>query len=152
ECRIYAEDPASGFLPSPGVITALSSPQGPGVRDDSGAYAGAEVPSHYDPLVSKLSVWGADRAMAIARMKRALGEYRIQGIRTNLAFHERVLAHPDFVEGRYDTGFIGAHLEQLIAPSFDGAAGGDGKALAAALAVAAARAAAVPKASGELDA
>jgi acetyl-CoA carboxylase biotin carboxylase subunit len=154
ECRIYAEDPASGFLPSPGVITALSCPQGPGVRDDSGAYAGAEVPSHYDPLVSKLSVWAPDRATAIARMKRALGEYRIQGIRTNLAFHERVLAHPEFAAGRYDTGFIGTHLEQLVAPSWDGASadGAHANALAAALAVAAARAATAPEASRELDA
>jgi acetyl-CoA carboxylase biotin carboxylase subunit len=142
ECRVYAEDPEVGFLPSPGVITALSCPQGPGVRDDSGAYAGAEVPSHYDPLISKLSVWGADRDQAIARMKRALGEYRIQGIRTNLAFHERVLAHPDFAAGHYDTSFVGAHLNELAAPSFEGGSTApdlDTRALAAALAVVAAR-------------
>jgi acetyl-CoA carboxylase biotin carboxylase subunit len=142
ECRIYAEDPSSGFLPSPGTITALTSPQGPGVRDDSSAYPGCEVSSYYDPLISKLSVWGADRPAAIARMRRALGEYRIQGIRTNLGFHEQVLAHPDFVAGRYDTGFIAANEEKLVGRSADAKEGTDRRdhaVLAAALAIAAAR-------------
>ena len=153
ECRIYAEDPAAGYLPSPGTITGLTSPQGPGVRDDSSAYVGAEVPSHYDPLISKLSVWGSDRAMALGRMRRALSEYRIQGIRTNLEFHERVLSHPDFVAGRYDTSFLEVHRE-----AFTGAEGPpdrlskeDATAVAAALAIAAARSSARPPSSRELD-
>src|SRR5687768_15237585 len=84
ECRVYAEDPAQGFLPSPGRIVVLRVPSGPGIRDDSGVYAGAEVSSHYDPLVSKLVAWGADRAQALGRLERALGEYTVQGIRTTL--------------------------------------------------------------------
>ena len=136
ECRIYAEDPASGFLPSPGPVTQLSVPSGPFVRDDGGYYAGAEVSGHYDPLVSKLSVWGRDRAEALARMVRALGEYRLGGVRNNLGFLEAVLAHPDFAAGRYHTGFIGDHREALFeAPSFEP---GAEDALAAAIAVAAA--------------
>jgi acetyl-CoA carboxylase biotin carboxylase subunit len=152
ECRIYAEDPASGFLPSPGTISGWSSAQGPGVRDDTCAYAGAEVPSHYDPLVSKLSVWAPNRDMALARMRRALGEYRIQGIRTNLGFHERALAHPDFVAGQYDTSFVEAHRDALIASdSANTATDGEAKRLAAALAVVAARAAAQSSDGRELE-
>ncbi|HEY3592498.1 MAG TPA: hypothetical protein VGL13_01440, partial [Polyangiaceae bacterium] len=132
------------------TITALVNPEGPGVRNDSGAYAGADVPSHYDPLISKLSVWGADRAVAMARMKRALGEYRIHGIRTNIAFHERVLAQRDFAAGHYDTGFIAAHRDELLAP--DAADAGDRTALAAALAAVAARASAEPAKTNEPDA
>ncbi|MFZ0963456.1 MAG: acetyl-CoA carboxylase biotin carboxylase subunit [Terriglobia bacterium] len=106
ECRIYAEDPANGFLPSPGLITRLQVPAGPGIRRDSGVYEGWQVPLEYDPLLSKLAVWGTDRAEAIARLRRALGEYEIQGIQTNVPFFRRVLEHPDFVAGRLDTGFI----------------------------------------------
>jgi acetyl-CoA carboxylase biotin carboxylase subunit len=137
ECRIYAEDPTSGFLPSPGTLTGLRAPAGPWVRDDGGFYEGAEVPSFYDPLISKLSVWAPDRPRAIERMKRALAEYVVTGIRTNLAFHEKVLAHPDFVAGRYDTGFIDKQRDALIGyttvPSDEEAT------YAAAIAVAAAR-------------
>jgi acetyl-CoA carboxylase biotin carboxylase subunit len=106
ECRVYAEDPDAGFLPSPGRILALRPPGGPGVRDDSGFDEGGEVPIHYDPLVSKLVVWAASRDEAIRRMRRAVGEYRILGIRTTLPFFERVLAHPDFVAGDFDTAFV----------------------------------------------
>jgi acetyl-CoA carboxylase biotin carboxylase subunit len=106
ECRVYAEDPDAGFLPSPGRILALRPPGGPGVRDDSGFDEGGEVPIHYDPLVSKLVVWAASRDEAIRRMRRAVGEYRILGIRTTLPFFERVLAHPDFVAGDFDTSFV----------------------------------------------
>jgi len=105
EGRIYAEDPDSGFLPSPGRILALRVPGGPGIRDDSGVEDGDEVPSHYDPLVSKLLAWGEDRASAIARMRRAVREYRVLGIKTTLPFLDRVLRHPDFVAGRIDTSF-----------------------------------------------
>ncbi len=106
ECRIYAEDPANNFFPSPGRITRLQVPAGPGVRRDSGVYEGWQVPLEYDPLLSKLAVWAPDRAEAIARLQRALGEYEIQGIQTNIPFFRRVLEHPDFVAGRLDTGFI----------------------------------------------
>jgi acetyl-CoA carboxylase, biotin carboxylase subunit len=114
ECRIYAEDPTQGFLPSPGVIETLRVPAGPGVRDDGGAYAGCTISSFYDPLISKLSVWAPTRDRAIARMRRALGEYVVTGIRTNLAFHDQLLAHPEFAAGRYDTGFIERYKEQLL--------------------------------------
>jgi acetyl-CoA carboxylase, biotin carboxylase subunit len=105
ECRVYAEDPER-FLPSPGTITHLRVPGGPYVRDDSGVYEGWTVPVHYDPLLSKLVTWGDDRTQALARMRRALDEYMVRGIRTNLMFHRRVMRHPDFVAGDYDTGFI----------------------------------------------
>src|SRR6058998_2913070 len=82
ECRIYAEDPANNFFPSPGKIRLLRTPSGPGVRDDSGVYEGWTVPIDYDPLISKLVAWGATRDEAIARMKRALSEYHLEGIRT----------------------------------------------------------------------
>ena len=86
ECRIYAEDPDAGFVPSPGRITALRVPDGPWVRDDSGVEAGGEVPTYYDPMVSKLAVWGSDRARALSRMKRALREYDVLGIKTTVPF------------------------------------------------------------------
>jgi acetyl-CoA carboxylase biotin carboxylase subunit len=118
ECRVYAEDPGQGFLPSPGRIVALRPPAGPGLRDDSGVYEGAEVPIHYDPLISKLVAWGADRAEAIARMRRAVSEYAVLGITTTLPFFERVLRHPAFISGDIDTGFIERHLGELrSAPS-----------------------------------
>src|SRR5207302_7200998 len=112
ECRIYAEDPVK-FLPSPGTITHLRVPDGPYVRNDSGCYEGAEIPVHYDPMISKLVVWGEDRARAIARMRRALDEYRVRGIETNLAFHRRCVRHAAFVAGDYDTGFIARHAGEL---------------------------------------
>jgi acetyl-CoA carboxylase biotin carboxylase subunit len=105
ECRVYAEDPDADFVPSPGRIVALRVPGGPGIRDDSGVEEGDEVPSHYDPLISKLLAWGEDRPSAIARMRRGLREYRVLGIKTTLPFLERVLRHPDFVAGRIDTSF-----------------------------------------------
>jgi len=137
ECRIYAEDPESGFLPSPGVIRFVEAPSGPGVRDDSAAYPGAEVSRFYDPLISKLSVWGPDRGAALARLRRALGEYRIVGIRTNLPFHQRLAVHPGFVSGRYDTSFIDDHEQELTRGR---AREGDETTLAVALAVATATA------------
>jgi acetyl-CoA carboxylase, biotin carboxylase subunit len=106
ECRIYAEDPANHFFPSPGFITRLQNPSGPGVRRDSGVYEGWTVPTEYDPLLAKLVVWGTDRTEAIARMRRALGEYEVFGIRTNIPFFRQMLEHPDFIAGRCDTGFI----------------------------------------------
>jgi acetyl-CoA carboxylase, biotin carboxylase subunit len=106
ECRVYAEDPETGFLPSPGRIEVLRLPGGPGIRDDSGVYEGYEVGVHYDSLVSKLVAGGYNRQDAIVRMRRALGEYRILGIKTTLPFLERVLHHPAFVAGDFDTSFV----------------------------------------------
>jgi len=106
ECRIYAEDPFNNFLPAPGKIEVLRTPSGPGVRDDGGVYEGAVVSRFYDPMISKLVTWGPDRATALARMKRALAEYRVQGLTTNIPFHRWVLDHPKFVAGDFDTGFI----------------------------------------------
>jgi acetyl-CoA carboxylase, biotin carboxylase subunit len=106
ECRIYAEDPEQNFLPSPGLITRLREPGGPGVRVDGGVYEGATVPMYYDPMIAKLAVWAEDREGAIARMRRALQEYEVGGITTNIAYHEELLTHPEFVSGHYTTEFI----------------------------------------------
>jgi acetyl-CoA carboxylase biotin carboxylase subunit len=106
ECRIYAEDPANGFMPSPGRIQGLRVPQGPGIRDDSGVYEGGEVPIFYDPMISKLVTWGETRDHAIARMKRALSEYDLRGIRTTIPFFRWILQDDDFLAGRFDTGFV----------------------------------------------
>lgn len=106
ECRIYAEDPFNGFFPAPGRILTLFEPAGPGIRNDSGVYPGFEIPIHYDPMISKLVAHGDDRRQAIGRMQRALREYRIAGIRTNLPFFEVLLAHPGFLEGDLSTDFI----------------------------------------------
>jgi acetyl-CoA carboxylase, biotin carboxylase subunit len=137
ECRVYAEDPATGFLPSPGVIQKLSIPAGPGIRDDGGAYEGCSISSFYDPLISKLSVWAPTRERAVARMRRALSEYVVTGIRTNLAFHEKLFNHPEFVAGRYDTGFIDRYSAELLGPAR--VADDRRAAVATALAVAASR-------------
>jgi acetyl-CoA carboxylase, biotin carboxylase subunit len=106
ECRVYAEDPDLGFLPSPGRIEILRAPGGPGIRDDSGVYEGWEVPIHYDSLLSKLVAHGSDRPEALARLRRALDEYRLLGIRTTLPFFQRVLRHPAFLAGDFDTSFV----------------------------------------------
>jgi acetyl-CoA carboxylase, biotin carboxylase subunit len=119
ECRVYAEDPVK-FLPSPGTITHLRVPDGPYVRNDSGCYEGAEIPVHYDPMISKLVVWGEDRKQALSRMRRALDEYTVRGIETNLAFHRRCFRHAAFVAGDYDTGFISRNAAEL-APRADDA-------------------------------
>jgi acetyl-CoA carboxylase biotin carboxylase subunit len=106
ECRIYAEDPDKNFMPSPGRITYLKAPSGRNVRDDSGVYEGAEVPMFYDPMISKLSTWGPTRIEAIDRMRAALGEYRIGGIRHNIAFHEVLMEHEPFRRGDLNTGML----------------------------------------------
>jgi len=110
ECRVYAEDPDAGFLPSPGRILALRVPDGPGVRDDSGVYEGWTVPIDYDPLLSKLVVWAESRDEALRRMRRAVAEYRVVGVKTTLPLFERVLAHPAFVAGDFDTSFLDTAL------------------------------------------
>jgi acetyl-CoA carboxylase biotin carboxylase subunit len=119
ECRVYAEDPENNFFPSPGKISRLLRPSGPGVREDSGVYQGWTVPLDYDPMLSKLIVYAADRPAAIVRMKRALDEYFVGGIKTNLQLFRRILEHPDFVAGRIDTGF----LDRLLSTKSDIVAG-----------------------------
>ena len=105
ECRISAEDPET-FLPSVGYISELVEPSGPGVRVESGISADYDVPVYYDPLLAKVITWGKDRPEAIARMLRALDEYKIKGIKTTIPFHRRVLVNRDFIEGNYDTGIV----------------------------------------------
>jgi acetyl-CoA carboxylase biotin carboxylase subunit len=107
ECRIYAEDPANDYFPSPGEITVLSEPSGPGIRVDSGIYEGWNVPLEYDPLLAKLIGYGESREQAIGRLKRALGEYAVGGVKTNLALFRQILSHPEFLAGNTDTGLIG---------------------------------------------
>ncbi len=114
ECRIYAEDPASGFLPSTGTLRGYHEPSGPGVRVDSGVYEGAEISVYYDPMISKLLAHGRDRAQAIARMKRALHEYRISGVATNIEFHKVIMNHPEFVKGHLSTHFIDDHYKTAV--------------------------------------
>ncbi|HTA22038.1 MAG TPA: acetyl-CoA carboxylase biotin carboxylase subunit [Terriglobales bacterium] len=112
ECRIYAEDPEQNFLPSPGKITLLTVPSGPGIREDSGMYEGWTVPMDYDPLLAKLIGYGSDRERAIARLTRALGEYFVGGIKTNLSLFRRILADADFCAAKLDTGFLDRMLKQ----------------------------------------
>lgn len=108
ECRVYAEDPDNNFLPSPGKITRLRLPQGNGVRDDGGVYEGSEVSIFYDPMISKLCTYGRDRKDAIEKMRRALKEYEVGGIKTTLPFFREILEDEVFIDGNLDTGFIAA--------------------------------------------
>ena len=112
ECRIYAEDPSSNFMPSPGRIERLRIPQGPGVRDDGGVYEGSEVSIYYDPMISKFAVHGRDRQQAIERMRRALSEYEITGLSTTIPFFREVMEDEEFVAGKLDTGFIARFFER----------------------------------------
>ena len=113
ECRINAEDPFRGWIPSPGTITGLRPATGPWVRDDSGAYEGYTVPRWYDTLVAKLIVWAEDRPAAIERMLRALAEYTVVGVRTTIPALARIVAHPDFRAGRLSTAFLEHVLPDL---------------------------------------
>jgi acetyl-CoA carboxylase biotin carboxylase subunit len=115
ECRINAEDPFAGWMPSPGTITGLRPAAGPWVRDDSGAYEGCTIPRFYDTLISKLIVWGEDRPAAIARMARALEEYKVTGVRTTIPILERIVAHPDFRAGTISTQFLERMLPEISA-------------------------------------
>jgi acetyl-CoA carboxylase biotin carboxylase subunit len=112
ECRVYAEDPDNDFLPSPGRITFLRVPSGPGVRDDSGVAESDEVSIHYDPMISKLAAWGRTRAEAIDRIRRALDEYAVGGIKTTLPFFRDVVRDPEFIAAKLDTGFIARFNER----------------------------------------
>ncbi|QHT60440.1 acetyl-CoA carboxylase biotin carboxylase subunit [Paenibacillus lycopersici] len=109
ECRINAEDSERGFMPSPGEIQFYLPPGGLGVRVDSGAYPGYKISPHYDSMIAKLIVWGATREDAIARMKRALSEFAIDGIRTTIPFHLKLLNHPKFIKGNFDIKFLEEH-------------------------------------------
>jgi acetyl/propionyl-CoA carboxylase alpha subunit len=115
ECRIYAEDPANNFFPSPGVITHLQEPLGPGLRIDSGVRRLSEVSIHYDPMIAKLAVWGRTREEAIDRLRRALDEYEVSGITTTLPFFREIVRDPEFIEARLDTGFIARFNERRTA-------------------------------------
>ena len=133
ECRIYAEDPENNFFPSPGRIAKLVQPGGPGVREDCAVYAGWVVPLEYDPMLSKLVTYGATREVAIDRMLRALEEYVIGGIKTNISLFQRILRDEDFRAARIDTGY----LERLLAGSAPvSVVGEDGADLVAAVAAA----------------
>lgn len=114
ECRIYAEDPDNNFVPSPGKIMHITEPLGFGVRHDGYVYEGYEIPIYYDPLISKLIVWGRTRDEAIQRMKRALYAYKITGVKTSIKFLERIMNTPDFVDGNYNTHFIEKNLDFLM--------------------------------------
>lgn len=106
ECRVYAEDPDNNFFPSPGKVTYLLAPSGPGIRDDSGVCTGSEVSIYYDPMISKLAAWGRTRAEAIDRLRRALDEYQIAGIKTTLPFFREIVDDEEFIAAQLDTGFI----------------------------------------------
>ncbi len=112
EVRVYAENPDQGFLPSPGRITHLRTPSGPGIRDDSGAFEGWTVPTAYDPLISKVVAWAPDRPGAIARMVRALDEYDVRGISTTIGFCRDLVASPEFAAADFDTTYVDRLLEQ----------------------------------------
>jgi acetyl-CoA carboxylase biotin carboxylase subunit len=115
ECRIYAEDPDNHFFPSPGKILSWNAPSGPGVRFDEGVYAGWTIPGDYDPLLAKLIAWGADRDEAVARLRRALQEFDVTGIKTNTGLFLRILADTSFLQGEIHTRWLDERLAQLTA-------------------------------------
>jgi acetyl-CoA carboxylase biotin carboxylase subunit len=114
EARIVAEDPLRNFMPSVGRVERVRFPQGPGVRNDAGIYRGYQVPIHYDSLLSKLIVWGADREQARRRMRRALDEFVLEGVHNNLGFHRWLVAHPDFGSGRLSTRFLDENFKPEV--------------------------------------
>jgi len=121
EVRLYAEDPDNKFFPSPGKILSCHAPSGPGIRLDEGVYEGWTVPMDYDPLLSKLIAWGNSREETIARLRRALGEYTVTGIKTNAGLFRRILAEPDFLRGEIHTKWLDELLQRSssVARSFD---------------------------------
>ncbi len=116
ECRVYAEDPDNSFFPSPGKISFLRVPAGPGIRDDRGVTEGDEVSIYYDPMISKLAAWGRTRAEAIDRLRCALDEYAVGGIKTTLPFFREIVRDEEFIAGRLDTGFIARFNERRERP------------------------------------
>ncbi len=118
ECRIYAEDPENNFMPSSGKVHYISEPKGDGIRIDGYMYSGAEIPIYYDPMISKLITWEKNRDKAIEKMKFALENYKILGVKHNIPFLHKVLSHNKFIQGKYDTRFIGLYADDLkSAPS-----------------------------------
>jgi acetyl/propionyl-CoA carboxylase alpha subunit len=144
ECRVYAEDPLRGFAPSPGSISALRLPQGPGVRNDVGVEAGSVVPIDYDPMLGKLIVHAPDRPLAIARLSRALAEYEIGGVETTLPLFRALAADPQFVRGDFDVQWLDRKLASGLFPA---TSPGEDEVWLAAAGLAAAEASAVPAAS-----
>ena len=118
ECRVYAEDPDQGFMPSPGLIRGLRPASGPGVRDDGGVSVGYTVPVFYDSMIAKLVAWGASRREAVDRMARALREYQVLGIRTTIPFFLWLMEQPDYAAGRYDTTYLDRLLADRQGESF----------------------------------
>jgi acetyl-CoA carboxylase, biotin carboxylase subunit len=116
ECRINAEDPYNNFLPSTGQVTVHLAPTGPGVRLDSGIYAGYEVTPYYDSMLAKLVVWGATRGEAIRRLARALDEYRLMGLKTNLPFHQKLVDSHHFISGKFDTSYVEKYFNPAADP------------------------------------
>jgi acetyl-CoA carboxylase biotin carboxylase subunit len=106
ECRINAEDPNNKFMPSPGTISRLCCPGGPGIRVDTHAYQDYTIPAYYDSLIAKLIAYDEDRNACIARMQRALREFAVEGIKTTIPFHQKVLEHECFARGQYSTKFV----------------------------------------------
>jgi acetyl-CoA carboxylase biotin carboxylase subunit len=118
ECRIYAEDPDQGFLPSPGLVRSIHAASGPGIRDDGGVVPGYTVPVFYDSMIAKLVAWAGSRPEAIARMTRALEEYEVLGIRTTIPFFLWLLREPDFLAARFDTTYLDRLLASRRGESF----------------------------------
>ena len=133
ECRIYAEDPDNNFFPAPGKITGRSVPAGPGIRLDDGIYSGWTVPNEYDPLLSKLIAWGNSREETIARLRRALDEYAVTGIKTNAGLFRRILTEPDFLRGEIHTKWLDALLTRKHSAVAEGEGAADAAAIAAAM-------------------
>jgi len=117
ECRIYAENPARGFAPSPGTITTLLAPAGPGVRVDMGVEKGSVVPIDYDPMLGKLIAYGSNRGQSLARLARALSETEILGVETTLPLFRWLVAEPDFLAGRFDVQWLDRELERATRQS-----------------------------------
>jgi acetyl-CoA carboxylase biotin carboxylase subunit len=135
ECRVYAEDPDAGFLPSPGRIVRLQAPDGPWIRDDRGTESESDVPVFYDSLLSKVVAWGGDRPQAVARMRRALREYRVLGVRTTVPFSLWLLDQPAFQSGAFHTSFLDEVLQQRAGESFSATSADDEDAAAIAVAL-----------------
>ncbi len=136
ECRINAEDPLNNFAPAPGKIVKYLEPGGPGIRVDSGVYAGFEIPPYYDSMIAKLIVWAEDRPRCISRVKRALWEFQISGVRHNIPFHEVVMNEPVFNSGNYNTSYIPTYniLEKVTEYVKNKQASSSGPKMAAAMA------------------
>jgi len=149
ECRVYAEDPDNNYFPSPGKITLLLQPSGPGIRRDSGMYEGWTVPMDYDPLLAKLIGYGADRDQAISRLTRALDEYFVGGIKTNLSLFRRILRHPDFKAAKLDTGFLDRMLKETSPANPKTESAAEAAAIAAAMFTALGASGSMPEASSQ---